>query len=76
MAVKNKYFDPKQYYYKVIAICVLMGLDIILNSFTQFLDYGSTNIIRQYQITDYEKDPGDSAYALLAYLFINEFNHN
>ena len=36
MALKNKYFDPKEYYYKVIFICVLMAFDILFNSFTQF----------------------------------------
>jgi hypothetical protein len=68
MVLKNKYFDPKEYYYKVILICCLIALDIILNSFTQFLDYGSTNAKNLYRMYNYEKDPGDSAYALLAYL--------
>ena len=66
MALRNKYFDPKEYYYKVILICVLIGIDIILNSFTQFLDYGSTNIVMLYGMTNYEKDPGDLAYGLIA----------
>ncbi len=66
MALKNKYFEPKEYYYKVIFICMMMFLDIIFNSFTQFLDYGSTNIIVLYSIKNYEKDSGDLAFALIA----------
>jgi hypothetical protein len=66
MVMKNKYFDPKEYYYKVIIICILMGFDIILNSFTQFIDFGSTNILNIYSFYNYEKDPGDTAYALIS----------
>ncbi len=66
MALKNKYFDPKEYYYKVIFICVLMAFDILFNSFTQFLDYGSTNIVIKYKIRNYEKDPGTLAFGLIA----------
>lgn len=66
MVLKNKYFNPSEYYYKVIVLCILMGLDILFNSFTQFLDFGSTNILYLYSFSNYEKDPGDSAYALIA----------
>ena len=66
MALKNKYFDPKEYYYKVIFICVLMAFDILLNSFTQFLDYGSTNIVIKYKIIGYEKDSGTPGFGLIA----------
>jgi hypothetical protein len=67
MAFKNKYFDPQTYYYKVIFICIMMGLDIILNSFTQFLDFGSTNAVLKYRLVGYEKDPGDASFAFISY---------
>ena len=40
MAVKSKYFDPKTYYYKVLILCCLLVIDIIFNSFTQFINFG------------------------------------
>ena len=40
MAVKNKYFNPKTYYYKVLLLCVLLVIDILFNSFTQFINFG------------------------------------
>ena len=40
MAVKSKYFDPKTYYYKVLLLCCLVVIDILFNSFTQFLNFG------------------------------------
>jgi hypothetical protein len=67
MAIKSKFFDPKIYSYKVYIICILMVLDIILNSFTQFLEFGSTNITTVYTMPGYNKDPGDASYALFAY---------
>ena len=66
MALKNKYFDPQTFYYKVIAICILIGVDIILNSFTQFLAFGSTNAVKQYQMVGYNKPSGDFDFVLLA----------
>ena len=66
MVLKNKYFNPNEYYYKVIMLCCLMGLDILLNSFTQFIDFGSTNIMNLYSFLNYDKDPGDSAYILIS----------
>jgi hypothetical protein len=66
MALKSKYFDPQQYYYRVIIICCLMALDIIFNSFTQFLDFGSTNAVVQYRLRNYEKDSGDISFGLIA----------
>lgn len=65
MGFKNKYFDPKTYSQKVIFLCVFIFLDIILNSFTQFFDFGSESILEQYNLLNYEKSPGDAAYALL-----------
>ena len=40
MAVKNKYFEAKTYYYKVLTLCILVVVDIIFNSFTQFVTFG------------------------------------
>ena len=40
MAVKSKYFDPKTYYYKVLVLCGLLVIDILFNSFTQFITFG------------------------------------
>ena len=40
MAIKSKYFDPKTYYYKVLILCALLVIDILFNSFTQFLNFG------------------------------------
>jgi hypothetical protein len=40
MAVKSKYFEAKQYYYKVLLICSLVVIDILFNSFTQFINFG------------------------------------
>jgi len=65
MGYVNKYFEPKTYSKKVILLCVFIFLDIILNSFTQFLDFGSTNLMQQYNIINYTKDPGDLAYGLM-----------
>jgi hypothetical protein len=66
MAISNKYFDPQHYYYKVIIICILIGIDIILNTFTQFLDFGDTLIIRKYNITNFIKDTGIIAFILMS----------
>ncbi len=65
MGYVNKYFDPKTYSKKVILLCFFIFLDIILNSFTQFFDFGSTNILDQYKLMNYTKDPGDLAYGLM-----------
>ena len=65
MGFVNKYFEPKTYSKKVVSLCVFIFLDIILNSFTQFLDFGSTNILDQYKLIDYTKYPGDIAYGLM-----------
>ena len=43
MASKNKYFEPKFYYYKVLVMCFMIIVDIIFNSFTQFLTFGQVN---------------------------------
>ena len=51
MAIKNKYFDPQIFYYKVLATCVLIAIDIFLNSFTQFFDFGSNNVEIKYNMT-------------------------
>ena len=40
MAVKSKYFDTKMYYYKVLLLCSLLVIDILFNSFTQFINFG------------------------------------
>ena len=40
MAVKSKYFDPKTYYYKVLLLCCMLVIDILFNSFTQFINFG------------------------------------
>lgn len=66
MAFKNKYFDPKTFYYKVIVICILIAVDIIFNSFTQFLDFGSSNAVSKYEMTGIKKGTGDTAYGLFA----------
>jgi hypothetical protein len=67
MALKNNYFDPKTYSNRLFFIIILICLDIILNSFTQFLDFGSTNLLNAYDIGGgYTKGTGDIAYALMA----------
>ena len=40
MGVKNKYFEAKTYYYKVLSMCILVVIDILFNSFTQFVNFG------------------------------------
>ena len=40
MGVKNKYFEAKSYYYKVLCLCILVVVDILFNSFTQFVNFG------------------------------------
>ena len=40
MGVKNKYFEAKTYYYKVLCLCILVVVDILFNSFTQFVNFG------------------------------------
>ena len=40
MGVKNKYFEAKTYYYKVLTLCILVVVDILFNSFTQFINFG------------------------------------
>ena len=70
MALKNNYFDPKIYSNLLFFICILICCDILLNSFTQFLDFGSTNIMFEYDFKDYYKGSGDAAYSLMAY-YIN-----
>ena len=47
----KRYFDPKLYYYKVIALCLLMCIDIVMNSFTQFLTFGHKQTKKQYSAT-------------------------
>lgn len=65
MGFVNKYFNPKIYSNKVISLCLLIFMDIFLNSFTQFNDFGSTNIMKEYQLLNYVKGSGDVAYAIL-----------
>ena len=66
MAIKNNYFDPKIYSNLLFFICILICIDILVNSFTQFLDFGSTNLTDIYYMANYEKGGGDVAYALIA----------
>jgi hypothetical protein len=67
MALKNNYFDPKIYSNKLLFIVILICCDILLNSFTQFLDFGSTNLMKAYDIGGgYQKGPGDIAFALMS----------
>jgi hypothetical protein len=66
MALKNNYFDPKIYSNLLFLICILICVDILINSFTQFLDFGSTNLTDVYYMVDYEKGGGDASYALIA----------
>ncbi len=40
MAVKSKYFDTRTYYYKVLVLCCFVVIDILFNSFTQFITFG------------------------------------
>ena len=40
MAAKNNIFDPDFYYYKVLLLCFLLVIDILFNSFTQFINFG------------------------------------
>ena len=40
MTINKKYFDPQIYYYKVLLICFFIIVDIIFNSFTQFMSWG------------------------------------
>jgi hypothetical protein len=47
----KRYFDPKLYYYKVIALCLLMCIDIVMNSFTQFLTFGHKETKKYYSAT-------------------------
>ena len=47
----KRYFDPKLYYYKVIALCLLMCIDIVMNSFTQFLTFGHKRTKDMYSAT-------------------------
>jgi hypothetical protein len=47
----KRYFDPKLYYYKVIALCLLMCIDIVMNSFTQFLTFGHKETKKFYSAT-------------------------
>jgi len=47
----KRYFDPKLYYYKVIALCLLMCVDIVMNSFTQFLTFGHKETKKYYSAT-------------------------
>ena len=47
----KRYFDPKLYYYKVIALCLLMCVDIVMNSFTQFLTFGHKETKKFYSAT-------------------------
>ena len=50
MALKDKYFDPKLYYYKVIILCVFICIDIVFSSFTQFADFGNTKTKEKYNL--------------------------
>ena len=47
----KRYFDQKLYYYKVIALCLLMCVDIVMNSFTQFLTFGHKETKKYYSAT-------------------------
>lgn len=40
MAVKSDYFNPQTYYYKVLILCCMLVIDILFNSFTQFINFG------------------------------------
>ncbi len=75
MDLKNNYFNPQIYSNLLFFICILICCDILLNSFTQFLDFGSTNIMFEYDFKDYIKGAGDAAYSLMAYCIIKlDFN--
>ena len=52
MGVKNKYFEAKTYYYKVLALCILVVVDILFNSFTQFVNFG----IKEKNISNHVDD--------------------
>ena len=64
MGIKDKYFDPNWYYYKVIMLCVFVCIDILMNSFTQFLNFGNQVTDKVYA-TNCGKDNADVCYAIL-----------
>ena len=64
MAIKDKYFDPNWYYYKVIILCVLICIDILLNSFTQFYNFDNKSTNELY-LTNCGLDNRDLGYALI-----------
>ena len=65
MAVKSKYFDPKTYYYKVLILCFLLVIDILFNSFTQFINFGV-----KVQETNCQKDDTYFCLGLCLFQFI------
>ena len=52
MGVKNKYFEAKTYYYKVLSLCILVVIDILFNSFTQFVNFGTKASETTCQVDD------------------------
>ena len=66
MAIKKKYLDPQNFYYKVLGICALIAVDILFNSFTQFYDYGSNNVFDRYNITGYDRTSNGISYVSIA----------
>ena len=64
MAIKDKYFDPNWYYYKVITLCVLICIDILFNSFTQYYNFDNKYTWIAFQ-TNCKRDNRDLGYLLI-----------
>lgn len=65
MAAKDRYFDPNWYYYKVIILCVFIFIDIIMSSFTQYLNFGVKDIVQGVDVQKCQVNNPDLCYAIL-----------
>jgi len=52
-AVVKKYFNPRVFKWKIYFLIFLFSADIVMNSFTQFLSFGSKMVITEYELIDY-----------------------
>jgi hypothetical protein len=57
MAVNNQYFSSKTFKFQIYFLVCLFAIDIIMNSFIQFLGFGSKTAISQYNLVTFSVPP-------------------
>lgn len=69
----RKYFNSRVFKLKVYFLVLLFAVDIILNSFTQFLGFGNDSAIEYYQLTNVADETSKMSIILFVVQLVIQF---